>query len=145
MVIAEMVVKQLQSRRAGRVGVDASAVTSQVVMAFDGEVVSIDTDLWQHRRRKDVDELELMRTAIACSEAMHRRARELIAPGIAELEVFTELNAAAVKAAGEPLSALLGNDYACGVGGGPARGGKIAQGWAALCFGSGTGVSRIFR
>jgi Xaa-Pro dipeptidase len=127
MAVAEIVLKQLQLRRARRVGIDASAVTSQVAIAFDGEVVSIDPDLWQYRRRKDADELALMRTAVACSEAMHSRARELIVPGITELEVFTELNAAAVKRAGEPLSALLGNDYAVGVGGGPARGGIIAK------------------
>jgi Xaa-Pro dipeptidase len=127
MVIAEMAIKELKARKCRRIGVDASAVSSQVTMGFDGELVTVDADLWQQRRRKDADELELMRKAISCSEAMHRRARELIAPGIAELEVFTELNAAAVTTAGEPLSALLGNDYACGVGGGPAREGKIAE------------------
>jgi Xaa-Pro aminopeptidase len=122
-----MIIKELQSRRVRRIGVDASAVTSQVVMRFDDEVVSIDADLWQYRRRKHVDELAMMRTAIACSEAMHRRAREIVAPGITEIEVFTELNAAAVKRAGEPLSALLGNDYEVAAGGGPARSGVTAK------------------
>jgi Xaa-Pro aminopeptidase len=126
-VLAEMIIKELQSRRVRRIGVDASAVTSQVVMRFDDEVVSIDADLWQYRRRKHVDELAMMRTAIACSEAMHRRAREIVAPGITEIEVFTELNAAAVKRAGEPLSALLGNDYEVAAGGGPARSGVTAK------------------
>ena len=126
-VLAEMVIKELQSRRALRIGVDASAVTSEVVMRFDGGALSIDADLWQYRRRKHVDELAMMRTAIACSEAMHRRAREIVAPGITEIEVFTELNAAAVKRAGEPLSALLGNDYEVAAGGGPARNGVMAK------------------
>jgi len=126
-VVAELVLKELQSRRSRRIGIDASAVTSQVAIAFDEEAVSIDADLCQYRRRKDADELALMRTAIACSEAMHRRAREIISPGVTELEVFTELNAAAVKRAGEPLSALLGNDYAVAAAGGPPRGGKTAQ------------------
>ena len=38
--------------------------------------------------------------------------------GGVELHVFNELHAAAVEVAGEPLSAFLGNDYACGRAGG---------------------------
>jgi Xaa-Pro aminopeptidase len=49
------------------------------------------------------------------------RARQIIQPGVAELEVFNQLHAAAVAEAGEPLSAMLGNDYACGCMGGPPR------------------------
>jgi Xaa-Pro aminopeptidase len=94
----------------------------------DGVTIEpIDPILWQLRRQKDPDELALLEKAIRCSEAMYRRAREIIEPGLPELRMFTELNAAAVLEAVEPLSALLGNDYACGVGGGPARGGKSAQ------------------
>ncbi len=88
----------------------------------------IDPHLWQLRRRKDPDELALMRRAIACTEAMYRRAREVIEPGVPELRVYAELHAVAVEVAGEPLSpAYLGNDYACGAPGGPARGGRVAQ------------------
>jgi Xaa-Pro aminopeptidase len=58
---------------------------------------------------------------------MYRRARQIIEPGIAELEVFTQLHAAAVQAAGKPLSAPLGNDFACGSMGGPPRAGRCAQ------------------
>jgi Xaa-Pro aminopeptidase len=126
-VVAERVLRTLTEHRANRIGIDASGVNSQLTMAFLGDSAAIDPDLWQLRRRKHPDELELMRKAIRCSESMHRRARELIEPGVSELRVFTELNAAAVQEAGEPLSALLGNDYAAGVGGGPARGDCVAQ------------------
>jgi Xaa-Pro dipeptidase len=51
---------------------------------------------------------------------MYRRAREIIRPGINELEVFNELQAAAVNELGEMLTGT-GNDYACGVPGGPPR------------------------
>src|SRR5258706_13082476 len=51
----------------------------------------------------------------------------MIAPGVAELDVFAGLQAAAVKTAGEPLSDLLGNDYACGERGGPPRKGRMAR------------------
>jgi Xaa-Pro aminopeptidase len=126
-VVAGMVLELLKSRGARRIGIDASPVTSQVAMAFEGECEAVDPALWQLRRKKDPDELALMKRAIACTEAMYRRARQIIEPGVPELTVFAELNAAAVKAAGEPLTALLGNDYASGVGGGPARGNKAAD------------------
>jgi len=114
-------------RKPARVGVDASAVTSQVAMQFAGACEPVDAHLWQIRRAKDPDELELMRVSIRCCAAMYAKAREMIAPGVAELDVFNALHAEAVRTAGEPLSGMLGNDYACGVPGGPARGGRVAK------------------
>jgi Xaa-Pro aminopeptidase len=124
---AEKVLEALGGRKCKAIGIDASAVCSQVAMGFDGACTAIGPDLWQLRRRKDPDELALMKTAIRCCEAMYGAARKIIAPGIEELEVFTRLNGAAVEVAGEPLSALLGNDYACAEKGGPARGGHRAS------------------
>ena len=126
-LVAGQVVEQLKRSTAKRIGIDASTVTSQVVMQFDGDAVAIDSELWQLRRHKDPDELVLMQRAIGCCEAMYARAKQIIKPGIPELQVFTDLHAAAVQSAGEPLTALLGNDYACGVPGGPARGGQTAK------------------
>ena len=82
--------------------------------------IDIERALWQRRRRKDDDELLMIRHAIACTDAMYTRAREIIEPGITELEVFNQLHAAAVSVAGEPLTAL-GNDYQCNSPGGPPR------------------------
>jgi Xaa-Pro aminopeptidase len=126
-VLAECVLGALTQHKCSRIGIDASAVTSQLTLGFLGESVAIDPNLWQLRRCKHADELALMRQAIRCSEAMHRRARQIIEPGVPELRVFSELHAAAVETAGEPLSAILGNDYACGVGGGPPRKDHVAQ------------------
>lgn len=109
------------------VGVDASAVSSQLAIRL-AHVKEFDEHLWELRRRKDPDELALMRRAIACTEAMYRRAREIIEPGVPELRVYTELHAAAVEVAGEPLSpAYLGNDFACSAPGGPPRAGRVAD------------------
>jgi Xaa-Pro dipeptidase len=85
----------------------------------------IDHDMWQIRRRKDDDELAMIRRAIDCTEAMYVRAREIIRPGITELDVFNQLQSAAVDVAGEPLTAL-GNDFQCNSPGGPPRG-RMAQ------------------
>jgi Xaa-Pro dipeptidase len=125
--VAQQVVEYLRSRGAKRVGIDASAVTSQVAIMLAGGVEPIDPDLWQMRRRKDADELDLMKVAIRATEAMYARARQLIEPGLDELTLFAQLHEAAVKSTGEPMTALLGNDYACGAGGGPPRKGRAAK------------------
>jgi Xaa-Pro aminopeptidase len=125
-VVGALVHDQLIRRRAGRVALDASPVSALVAKTF-GTCHTIDADLWQMRRVKDADELELMRMAIRCAEAMYRRAREIVEPGVPELEVYAKLHEAAVMAAGEPLSAYLGNDYACGAAGGAARRDRRAQ------------------
>src|SRR6267142_1037067 len=119
-VVAGQVVEALKARGVRRVGIDASVVSSQVGIQFK-ETEAIDSELWQMRRQKDPDELKLMRKAIDCTVAMYRRAKEIIEPGVAELSVFTELNKAAVVEAGEPLTELLGNDFACNARGGPPR------------------------
>jgi Xaa-Pro aminopeptidase len=123
--VAGRVRELLFENRVRRIGVDSSAVSTNLMSGFDATV--IDADLWQQRRRKDPDEIALIRRAVACTEAMYARAREIIEPGLAELDLYTQLQTAAVKSAGEPLSNLLGNDYACGVAGGPARAGVRAE------------------
>lgn len=128
--IAAVVVRRLEAagRRHPKVGIDSSAVTAQVAIQFtSGAVEAIDAHLWQLRRAKDADELVLIKTAIAATEAMYATAKELIEPGVGELELFGELHAAAVKSMGEPLGAMLGNDYAVGVGGGPPRKDHVAK------------------
>ena len=121
----------LITRRLGRgtFGVDGNAVTSALLTLLTDPppVESVDADLFQLRRSKWPDELAVLRRAARCMEAMYARARQIIAPGLAELEMFNQLQAAAVESAGEPLSGLLGNDYACGTAGGPARHGHVAK------------------
>lgn len=125
--VATLTAAILEERGARRVAIDASTVNSQLPLVCPAAFDSIESDLWQMRRVKDADELILMKRAIDCCEAMYDRARQIIVPGIAEIEVYAQLHAAAVATAGEPLSPpYLGNDYACGVPGGPARGDRFA-------------------
>ena len=49
-----------------------------------------------------------------------------MAPGVSELEVFSQLQAGAVEQFGEPPTAT-GNDYQCGSPGGPPRSGRTAR------------------
>jgi len=104
-----------------RVGVEFSVCPPHVTRLLAGaEVLDIDLDLLALRRRKDPDELALLRQAIAATGAMYEAARQRLRPGVSELEIFSALQAAAVETCGEMLTGT-GNDYACGVRGGPPR------------------------
>lgn len=124
-VVAAAIREELRGRNVANVGIDASAVTSMLIEE-DLKKTSLEPFLYQCRRRKDPDELALMARAIDCTAVMYKRAGEIIDPGVLETKVFSELHAAAVEAAGEPLAAFLGNDYRSGARGGPARGGRQA-------------------
>jgi Xaa-Pro aminopeptidase len=107
--------------RPGRVAVEFSACPPHVTRHLDGaDVADVEPELLRLRRRKDPDELAVLERAIMAAGAMYVRAREIIAPGIDELTVFSSLQAAAVAACGEMLTGT-GNDYACGLRGGPPR------------------------
>jgi Xaa-Pro dipeptidase len=126
-VVAGTLLRMLTGKSVKRIGLDSSMVNACVALAIEAECISLDADLWQLRRRKDPDELRLMRTAIECCRAMYGRASQIIEPGVAELRVYAELHEVAVEVAGEPLSDLLGNDYACGIIGGPPRKNRLAR------------------
>jgi Xaa-Pro dipeptidase len=111
-----------------RVGVEFSACPPHVVHRLAAaELVDVEPTLLAMRRRKDPDEVHVLRRAITACGAMYETARGLIAPGVNELEVFSALQAAAVRSCGEMLTAT-GNDYACGVRGGPPRDRRCAAG-----------------
>lgn len=115
-----------------RMAVDGAftGIHALTAIGLDSVAAAIDfePDLWQLRRRKDSDELELMQKAIGCTEAMYLRAREIVEPGICEIDLFNELQAVAVSKAGEPLAALLGNDFQCNSQGGPPRDNRAQAG-----------------
>jgi Xaa-Pro dipeptidase len=113
--------------RPRRVGVEFGSCGPEITTRNDAELVDIEPQLYSMRRRKDPDEMARVRKAIAGTAAMHRRAREIIQPGVNELTVFNELQAAAVNEYGEMLTGT-GNDYACGVPGGPPRDRQIEAG-----------------
>jgi len=112
----------------GRVAVEFSACCPHVTRLFpDAELIDVDPLLFDLRRRKDADELRLLRRAIDATGAMYRTARGLIEPGVSELTVFSALQAAAVESCGEMLTDT-GNDYASGVRGGAPRARHAAAG-----------------
>jgi Xaa-Pro aminopeptidase len=106
--------------RPRRLGVEFSCFTPHLSTKFEAELVDIEPALYYLRRRKEPDELALLRKAIAGTGAMYELAREIIEPGINELEVFSRLQQAAVEEFREMLTGT-GNDYACNARGGPPR------------------------
>lgn len=109
------------------VAVEFSSCGPCLTQSLDAELVDLEPILLTLRRRKDPDELARIHRAIAATEAMYLRAREIIEPGLNELSVFNELQSAAVRELGEMLTGT-GNDYACGEPGGPPRNRQIESG-----------------
>lgn len=108
-----------------RVGVEFSTFT-QHLLKLGGQLVDLEPEIYRLRRKKDADELARLRQAIAATGKMYQRAREIIRPGVTEIDVFNELQAVAVREYGEMLTGT-GNDYACGEKGGPPRANRAAQ------------------
>lgn len=69
------------------------------------------------RRRKDSDEIELLRHCMRATEAGHAWARANIRPGMTELDVYCGVNTACIQAAGQAV--IVYGDFA--VCPGPAR------------------------
>lgn len=122
--VATMALKVL--RGSGRIGYDTSDVACCLLPELT-DPVNIDQTLQQMRRIKDPDELALIQHAINATQAMYQKARQILEPGISELDVYNQLHQTAVKTLGEPMTALLGNDFTCGSGGGMPRPGRKAQ------------------
>jgi Xaa-Pro aminopeptidase len=54
------------------------------------------------RRQKEPDEISLLKECMRATDAGHARAREIIKPGVSEMDVYREVQSAALKAAGRP-------------------------------------------
>ena len=68
-----------------------------------------------------------IRHAVRACEAGYARAAEILRPGIREIDVYAELQAAAIKELGERIGEL-GNDFQSGSPGGPPRNRPIEHG-----------------
>jgi Xaa-Pro aminopeptidase len=94
--------------------------------AGDAEWHEVDELLQDLQRRKDPDEVECIRRSIAATLAGYSRAQAVIRPGISELEVMTECQAAAQRCSGEVH--FYNGDFRSGELGGFARNRPIERG-----------------
>ena len=119
--------------RARRIGVEFSCFPKHFGdLSLDDlsdppDFFDIEPSLFKLRRRKDADELARIKHAIGATGAMYVKAREIMRPGLNELEMFSTLQSTAVEYLGEMLTGT-GNDYASGVPGGPPRNRRIEAG-----------------
>lgn len=109
------------------IGIEYSSFPQFLWQQLSAEFFDIEPALYRLRRRKDPDELALLKKAIAGTARMYEKAREMIAPGVNELHVFNELQAMAVNEFGEMMTGT-GNDYQSGARGGPPRDRKAEDG-----------------
>ncbi len=106
--------------KAHTIGVEFSSFPPHLAKPLEVRWIDIEAELYRLRRRKEPDELAKLRRAIAATGEMYRHAREIVRPGVNELDVFNELQSVAVRACGEMITGT-GNDYACAEMGGPPR------------------------
>jgi len=108
------------SGRPQRVGGEWSCLGPRLLAEFGSDMVNIEPTLFRLRRRKDADELRMLKRANDANRAMYALAREIVQPGISEIEVYNQLHTAAVSELGETLT-YFGQDFQCCSRGGPPR------------------------
>jgi Xaa-Pro dipeptidase len=113
--------------RPKQAGCEFEAFCPQLFLSWNAPLVEIDEIVFDVRRHKDADELRMLRRANEANRAMYERAREIVRPGVNELDVYAELHAVAVQTLGEPLT-YFGQDFRCGARGGAPRNRKAEAG-----------------
>jgi Xaa-Pro aminopeptidase len=91
------------------------------------ESVDVGPSVSKLRLCKDADELAMLRRANEANHAMYKRAREIVRPGVTEIDVYNELHAVAVQTLGEPLT-YFGQDFRAAARGGAPRNRAIEAG-----------------
>jgi Xaa-Pro aminopeptidase len=103
-----------------RVACEFEAFAPHLLLGWNAPLVEIDSIVFELRRRKDADELRMMARANEANRAMYEHARQIVRPGVNELEIYSELHAVAVRTLGEPLT-YFGQDFCSGARGGAPR------------------------
>jgi Xaa-Pro aminopeptidase len=102
------------------VGGEWTHLGPDVLAACNGVIANVESVVFGLRRQKDTDEVRMLRRALDANRAMYATAREIIKPGVNELDVYNALQAAAVNELGEPLT-YFGQDFRCNARGGAPR------------------------
>lgn len=119
-------VRSILGSNQGVVGLDKGG-SSGFLGALVAGAMDLDSELIDLRRAKDEDELAILKRGIEITHSCYARAREIVKPGISELEVYTDLYRTAVEVTGEKLPAI-GNDFQCNSPGGPPRSRRAQSG-----------------
>lgn len=104
-----------------------SCLGPQLISALGGNPIDIEPLIFALRRCKEADEIRMLDRANQANAAMYARAREIVRPGLNELDLFNELQATAVRTLGEPLT-YFGQDFQSASHGGPPRNRQMQAG-----------------
>lgn len=112
------VLKGRDFRGIRRIGVDGACVSHEIVTALRKispkvEIVDLTPELLRMRRAKDADEVATIQNGIRLTEIGYERAKQVVAVGRTELDVYHAMNEAMDRAAGRHIE--LKGDFACGV------------------------------
>jgi Xaa-Pro dipeptidase len=125
-----------------RAAAEFSRFSQYLAHSWDCTWVDVEPDLFELRRRKHQDEMTCLGHANQANRLMYERAREIVEPGISELDVYCELQRVAVQHLGEPLT-YFGQDFQCASRGGPPRS-RIAQAGELYILDLGVGFRGFF-
>ncbi len=103
-----------------RVACEFEAFAPHLFLSWNSPLVEIDAIMFELCRHKDADELRMLARANEANRAMYECARQLVRPGVNEMEVYSELHAVAVRALGESPT-YFGQDFRSAARGGPPR------------------------
>ncbi|MCC6492788.1 MAG: aminopeptidase P family protein [Pirellulales bacterium] len=95
-------------------------------LAMQGATQAVDEEIAALQRRKDDDEVRMIRASIEANLGAYQAVREAIQPGATELDVLAAGYRGAMLAAGEKV--FHDGDYQCGAYNGPARDRPIQAG-----------------
>ncbi len=113
----EALAPRLKGRSAPSIGTDKEA-SNGLALELLGDlfpasrVRDVSPELDDLRRRRDPDEIVVLKRIAGVAEAGYVRAREVLSPGRSELEVYIEIVSAMIEKAGEPIR--VGGDFATG-------------------------------
>jgi Xaa-Pro dipeptidase len=119
-VLSSGVLREKLSHAPKSVACEFESFAPHLLLEWSAPLVEVDAIMFELRRRKDADELRMLARANEANQAMYARAREIVRPGVNELDVYGELHATAVRVLGEPLT-YFGQDFRSGARGGPPR------------------------
>lgn len=110
-----------------RVGAEFGYLGKHLTDSCQAEWTDIGDVVLRLRRRKDPDELRMLVRANEANRRMYEHARQMIRPGINELEVYSQLSTVATEELGEVLT-YFGQDFQCCSPGGAPRDREAQEG-----------------
>ncbi len=79
-----------------------SVTQESVTPRYKAQSTDLGTCIRHLRRQKEADEIALLKECMRATEAGHARAREIVKPGLSEMDIYREVQSAALAAAGRP-------------------------------------------